>query len=221
MFANTHPPFDEPPPSYLAAATMPQPTSSSHAEPQSAPPGSAKQDFMSFASPPTPAQQHLTSLPSTVHDPASPERALSTTPLIEHTQRPPPLHALSPIPIPTIFPTTLPPRPAPVRHPWNLRFCTNPRPTIAPRPQEMETGVLPQRHVLLHDRSHRGVGTLPRGRGLLASSVQYEGDESRVRRMRKWRWIIGTATMVVGFWMLIVIGIKYGGRNDVNRNLEG
>jgi hypothetical protein len=39
--------------------------------------------------------------------------------------------------------------------------------------------------------------------------------------MRKWRWIIGTATMVVGFWMLIVIGIKYGGRNDVNRNLEG
>jgi hypothetical protein len=82
-------------------------------------------------------------------------------------------------------------------------------------------GVLPQRRVPLNDRSHRSVGASSRGRGLLDSPVQYEGDEPGMRRMRKCRWIIGTATIVIGFWMLIVIGIKYGGRNDVDRNVKG
>jgi hypothetical protein len=221
MLPNTHSPFDDRPPSYLATATMPQPISSPTAGPHCVPPVPAKQDTMSSppagqpSAPPTPAKQHLTSFAPTVQDTASPERAPSTAPRIERAGRPAPLRTLSPIPITTLFPTTLPPRPAPIQYPWNLRFCMFPRPTIAPRPQDMEMGVLPQRRVPVDGH---GLRDGERGRGLMNSPVQQHGSDAlRTKQLKKWRWIIGTSTIVIGFWMLIVIGIRYGGRSDVNR----
>jgi hypothetical protein len=215
MFANTNPRLDTTPPSYVAAATMPPPTSPSPVELHSAPPTPAKDSVASpstgqLSAPPDPAEHYLTP------NPAPPTAMVPTPgPPTPVPGSPTPLRAISPTPIPALFPTSLPPRPAPDRHPWNLRFCMFPRPTIAPRPQDTEMGVLPERRVPLDNQGHRDIG----GRGLMDSPVPEEWNSER--RKRKYWWVVGTLGIVVVLWMLIVMGIKIGDRNDVGRNVKG
>jgi hypothetical protein len=89
-----------------------------------------------------------------------------------------------------------------------------PRPTIAPRPQDTEMGVLPERRVPLDSHGHRDIG----GRGLMDSPVPEEWNSER--RKRKYWWIVGTLAIVVVLWMLIVMGIKIDDKNDVRRNVK-
>ena len=104
----------------------------------------------------TSAAQHVTSRSSTrrvstyspkplLHycAPTSPKRTIMTsTPLTNL----PPIPIDSPLHAAEIFPTELPPRPAPTRAHWyrNARLYIHPRPSISPPTHDVEMGTMPQ-----------------------------------------------------------------------------
>jgi hypothetical protein len=75
-----------------------------------------------------------------------------------------------------------------------MRFYTLPRPFIRTYPQDMEMGTLPERRYALD-----GAGV-----------VRDEAQPVPRRWKKKVWWIVGTAVIVIGFWVLIVLGMKLG-----------